>query len=60
MTINFKERGNAKTFKEHLKKVLHDYKNHSKIILVLDNVRRHHAKKIKSWIIKNEKIELYY
>lgn len=60
ITINFKERGNAKTFKEHLKKVLYDYKNHSKIILVLDNVRYHHARKIKSWLMENEKIELFY
>jgi Transposase and inactivated derivatives len=60
MTISFKERGNANTFKEHLKKVLYQYRENDKIIMVLDNVRYHHAKKISSWLEMNPKIELVF
>lgn len=60
MTINFKDRGNAKTFKQHLKKVLHQYRAHSKIIMVLDNVRYHHAKKLHRWLEQNQKLEFVY
>jgi transposase len=60
MTISFSTKGNAKTFKRHLKKVLQVYKNKSKIIIVVDNVRYHHSKYIKNWLSKNQKIELVY
>jgi transposase len=60
MTINFKERGNAKTFKKHLKKLLFEYKEHSKIILVLDNVRYHHANILKKWLKLNPKLEFFF
>jgi len=50
ITVSFHEKGNYKSFKKHLKKVLSAYKNHSKIILVLDNVRYHHAKLLKKWL----------
>ena len=60
MTINFNDKGNAKTFKKHLKKVLYEYRAHSKIIMVLDNVRYHHAKKIKNWLAYNPKLEFVF
>jgi transposase len=60
MTLNFEDRGNAKTFKKHLKKILFEYKNNSKIILVLDNVRYHHSKMIKKWLENHPKLELFY
>lgn len=61
MTVSFEKRGNQKTFKKFLKKVLKVYQEHSKIFIVVDNVRYHHAKKLKNWLEKlNEKIELVY
>lgn len=60
MTINFSEKGNSKTFKKHLKKVLYEYRKHSKIIMVLDNVRYHHAKKLKKWLGSNPKLEFVF
>lgn len=60
MTISFEDRGNAQTFKKHLKKVLKVYKNAPKIIMVLDNVKYHHAKIIKRFLQKNPKLELFF
>lgn len=60
MTVTFHARGNYKTFKKHLKKVLWVYRRHSKIIMVVDNVRFHHAKLLKKWRFKNPKLELVY
>ncbi|MCC6844957.1 MAG: transposase, partial [Bacteroidetes bacterium] len=42
-------KGNAQSFKKHIKKVLYEYRNNSKIIMVLDNVRYHHCKYIKGY-----------
>lgn len=58
--INFKEKGNSNTFKEHLKKVLYEYRDKDKIIMVLDNVRYHHAKKIAKWLELNPKLEFLF
>ena len=60
MTVNFADRGNSKTFKKHLKKVLHQYRNTSKVIMVLDNVAYHHAHKVKDGIEAHRKLELYF
>jgi len=60
ITVSFADRGNSKTFKKHLKKVLRQYQQTSKIIMVLDNVAYHHAHKIKDWIIRHSKLELYF
>ncbi len=60
ITISFENKGNGKTFKKHLKKVLREYKDAPKIFLVLDNVKYHHAKRISKWIAKQEKLELVY
>lgn len=60
MTISFADRGNSKTFIKHLKKVLYQYRSHSKIIMVLDNVKYHHAKRVKIWLAQNPKIEFFF
>jgi transposase len=56
------QKGNGKTFKRFLKKVLRHYKNSKgKITMVLDNVRYHHAKSLKPFLEKNKnKIELMF
>ena len=49
------QRGNAKTFKKYLKKVIKYYKNtNGKIHMILDNVRFHHAKLLKPFLEKNK------
>lgn len=60
ITISFADRGNSQTFKKHLKKILFQYKDAPKIYLVLDNVRYHHAKKIKHWLTFHPKLELVF
>lgn len=60
ITVSFADRGNSKSFKKHLKKVLNNYKDVSKVIMVLDNVAYHHACKVKDWIEQHPKLELYF
>ena len=60
MTVSFADKGNSKTFKKHLKKVLHDYPMASKIIMVLDNVAYHHARRIKEWLVRQNRLELFF
>jgi len=51
---------NQDTFFRFLKKLVKRYAGR-KIFMVLDNVRYHHARKIKEWLEKNsEKIELHF
>lgn len=56
------EKGNAKSFKKYLKKVLRHYKSATgKIHMILDKVRYHHAKAIKPFLVKSkDKIELIF
>lgn len=60
ITVSFADKGNSRTFKKHLKKVLKAYKTAPLIILVLDNVAYHHASKIKAWLEKHPKLELFF
>lgn len=60
ITVSFHQKGNYQSFKRHLKKVLYTYKNHSKIIMVVDNVRFHHAKLLKKWLLNHPQLELVY
>jgi len=60
MTISFADKGNYQTFKRHLKKILNSYKNAGKIIIILDNVRYHHATLLKDFLKLHEKLELLY
>ena len=54
-------KGNARTFKSFLKKILRKHKNKGKVIIVLDNVRYHHAKMLKPFLMNNrEKLELIF
>ena len=56
------EKGNAKSFRKYLKKVLRHYDGTTgKIYMVLDNVRYHHAKALQPFLEKNrERIELVF
>jgi len=60
MVINFSDKGNYKSFKKHLKKILNTFKDAPKIILVVDNVRYHHAKLLQGFLLRNEKLEILY
>jgi transposase len=60
LTVNFEEKGNYLSFKKHLKKVLKEYANKSKIIMYVDNVRFHHAKRLKLFPINHPKLEIRY
>jgi transposase len=60
ITVSFHDKGNYKSFKKHLKKILWIYRNHSKIIIAVDNVRYHHAKLLKKWLSANPKLEIIY
>lgn len=60
ITVNFADRGNYQSFKKHLKKLLWVYRKANKIVLIVDNVRYHHAKLLKKFIEKNPKIEIMY
>ena len=60
ITVSFADKGNTNTFKKHLKKVLYTYRHKPKIIMVLDNVKYHHAKKIKHWLGKQKRLELFF
>jgi transposase len=60
LIVNFAQKGNTATFKKHLKKILRVYKDMRKIIVYLDNVRYHHAKKLKPFLEAHPKLELRY
>jgi transposase len=60
ITVRFADKGNSKTFKGFLRRVLFEYMNASKIIMVLDNVAYHHAYTIKDWVQSHPKLELYF
>ncbi len=60
ITVNFAQKGNSGTFKKHLKKVLYEYRDAPKIVMVLDNVSFHHAKKIEKWLKNHPKLELFF
>jgi transposase len=60
MTVDFEDKGNTATFKKHLKKVCRKYPASSKIIMVLDNARFHHAKKIQTWLATQDRLELVF
>lgn len=60
ITVSFAYKGNSGTFKKHLKKVLYEYQSAPKIIIVLDNVAYHHAKRIKAWLQNHPKLELFF
>ncbi len=60
VTVNFADKGNYQTFKNHLKKVLWEYRHSTKIIMILDNVRFHHAKLLKPFLQKRHKLHFIY
>lgn len=56
------EKGNTKTFKKYLKKVLDHYKySNGKIHMILDNVRYHNANALQNFLTQNkDRIELFF
>ncbi|MDR2125810.1 MAG: transposase [Prevotellaceae bacterium] len=60
LTVNFDKKGTYLTFKKHLKKVLAIYRDKSKIIMYVDNVRFHHAKKLKGFLDIQRNLEIRY
>jgi transposase len=58
LTVNFEQSGNYQSFKKHLKKILRTYKTKRKIILYVDNVRFHHAKLLKMFLLQHPKLEI--
>jgi transposase len=60
ITVSFADKGNYQTFKKHLKKLLRVYQGAHKIVLIVDNVRYHHAKLLKRFVEKNPRIEIMY
>lgn len=60
VTVKTAVKGNANSFKAFLRKVLHSYKD-TKIIMVLDNVRYHHAKALRAFLTKHQhRLELVF
>jgi transposase len=60
MTVNFADHGNYQSFKKHLKHILRTYCYAPKIILCLDNVRYHHAKLLKLFLLDHQQLQIYY
>ena len=60
LVVNFAQKGNALTFKKHLKAVLRAYKDKRKIIVYVDNVRYHHAKSLKPFLQAHPNLEIRY
>jgi len=60
LVVSFAVKGNSKTFKKHLKKVLRTYRDKDKIIMYLDNVSFHRAKNLKPFLEANSKLEIRY
>jgi transposase len=48
------------SFKKHLAKLLRVYKDKTRIILYLDNVRYHHAKRLKYFVKAHPQMEIRY
>jgi transposase len=60
VTIQPSLKGNGKSFKKFLKKVLDDYKG-KKVTMILDNVRYHHALKLNRFLETNkDKLNLVF
>ena len=60
LTVNFADRGNYRSFKKHLKKLLYTYQEKEKIILYVDNVRFHHAKLLREFLKAHPRLEIRY
>lgn len=60
LVVNFAQKGNTETFKRHLKKILRTYKDKRKIIVYVDNVRYHHAKKLKPFLEAHSELEIRF
>lgn len=60
IVISFADKGNSTTFKKHLKRVIRTFEQ-GKLILVLDNVRYHHALKLRPFLERHrDQLELMF
>lgn len=60
MTINIELTGNMNTFIGHLENLEATYVKKDKIVLVLDNVKFHHAKTVQQWFKEHPKFEVLF
>ena len=60
LVASFAQKGNYKSFKQHLKKILRTYKEKKKIIVYVDNVKFHHAKVLKYFLNAHKQLEIRY
>ena len=61
LVIRIEEIFDADSFKRFLKTILKQAKTKKKILLVLDNAKHHHAKKLKEYIDSiKDRLELFY
>jgi transposase len=60
LTVNFAEKGNYRSFRKHLKKVLKMYRGKKKIIVYVDNVRYHRAKALENFLAHHPELEIRY
>ena len=60
LIVNFAQKGNAVTFKKHLRKILRTCKDKRKIVLYVDYVRYHHAKALKPFLEAHPELKIRY
>jgi transposase len=60
LVASFAQKGNAQTFKKHLRKVIKTYRSRKKIIMYVDNVRSHHARILKPFLEAHPELEIRY
>lgn len=60
MTLNIELAGNMNTFIGHLEKLNVTYLKKEKIVLILDNVKFHHAKTVQQWLKEHPKFEVLF
>lgn len=59
IVISFTDKGNSETFIKHLRKVIKVFKG-KHLILVLDNVKYHHAKRLTPFLSKHPNLEFMF
>ena len=60
LVAGFAQKGNATTFKKHLRAILRACKGKRKIIVYVDNVRYHHAKALRPFLEAHPELEIRY
>ncbi|MDR2916990.1 MAG: transposase [Tannerella sp.] len=60
LTVSFAGKGNYRSFRKHLKKVLRAYRDKKRIIIYVDNIRYHRAKALKNFLSYPPRLEIRY